>query len=119
MDTFPARLALQQRVLPAYRAPFFDALAAVCRDGLTIFAGLPLPEEHIATTDFLQVATYVRARNRHLFNPGSPFYQCWQSGLVRWRQPVSRPRSFGAPNPQPITALPCSCIQRMARGVFG
>ena len=84
MDAFPGRLALQQRVLPAYRAPFFDALAAACSGGLSVFAGQPLPEEHIATLDYLQVATFINARNRHFFNPASSLYQCWQSGLVRW-----------------------------------
>ena len=36
---FPGRLGLQQRVLPAYRAPFFDLLAGACQGGLSVFAG--------------------------------------------------------------------------------
>ena len=36
-----------QRVLPAYRAAFFDALAAECAGGLSVFAGQPRPEEMI------------------------------------------------------------------------
>jgi len=82
--SFPGRLAIQQRVLPAYRAPFFDALAAACRGGLSVFAGQPLPGEQIATIDDLQAAEFVPARNRHFLNVSSPFYRCWQEGLLDW-----------------------------------
>lgn len=81
---FPGRLAVQQRVLPAYRAPFFDAMAAVCTGGLSLFAGQPLPDEQIASAQSLQRAQLVQARNRHLFTLSSPFYQCWQDGLIDW-----------------------------------
>jgi len=81
---FPGRLALQQRVLPAYRVPFFDALAAACTDGLSIFAGMPLAEEEISVSNQLQVAETVIGQNRHLFDPNSPRYQCWQVGLLEW-----------------------------------
>ncbi|OGO37301.1 MAG: hypothetical protein A2W35_02320 [Chloroflexi bacterium RBG_16_57_11] len=83
-DTFSGRLALQQRVLPAYRAPLFDLLAQRCAGGLSVFAGQPQADEQIASTDRLQVAQLVKARNRHLFRVGSPFYQCWQPGIVAW-----------------------------------
>jgi glycosyltransferase involved in cell wall biosynthesis len=81
---FNGRLALQQRVLPLYRAPFFDALGEACEGGLSVFAGQPLPDEAIKTTDQLKVAHYVPARNRHIGRLSSPFYLCWQSGLLRW-----------------------------------
>jgi glycosyltransferase involved in cell wall biosynthesis len=81
---YPGRLAIQQRVLPAYRAPFFDALVAACVGGLSLFAGQPQPDEQIATTTSLQAAQYVQARNRHLFKVSSPFYQCWQEGFIEW-----------------------------------
>ena len=42
MIRYPGKLALQQRVLTPYRAAFFDALAAACDGGLSIFAGLPV-----------------------------------------------------------------------------
>jgi glycosyltransferase involved in cell wall biosynthesis len=83
---FPGRLAIQQRVLPVYRAPFFDALARACQGGLSVFAGEPLPAEHIAVTDRLEAAHQITVRNRHLVHPGSPFYQCWQPGIVKWLQ---------------------------------
>jgi hypothetical protein len=83
-DQFQGRLALQQRVLPAYRAPLFDLLSQQCAGGLSVFAGQPQADEQIASTDRLQVAQLVNAQNRHLFQVGSPFYQCWQPGIVAW-----------------------------------
>lgn len=81
---FPGRIALQQRVLPVYRAPLMDTLAANCRGGLSVFAGEPLPVEGITAAGELQVARRVYARNRHFSNPASPLYQCYQEGLVDW-----------------------------------
>jgi len=51
---------LQQRVLPAYRAAFFDALAAACDGGLSVFAGQPTPGEAIQTADHLVVTHYAQ-----------------------------------------------------------
>ena len=79
---FSGRLGLQQRVLPSYRAPFFDALARTCEDGLSLFAGLPRPDEAIPTTDNLVDAHYAHAQNIHLL--GGPLYLCWQRGLIKW-----------------------------------
>lgn len=84
LSTFPGRVALQQRVLPAYRTLLFDALAAACRDGLCLFAGQPQIHENITSAQGLQVATYVPARNRQLLKVGSPYYLLWQLGLLRW-----------------------------------
>jgi len=82
MTRFPGRLALQQRVLPNYRAPFFDLLASACDGGMSLFTGSPRPVEGIATTDQLQVANYHRGKNIHLFS-GS-LYLCYQTGLLDW-----------------------------------
>jgi glycosyltransferase involved in cell wall biosynthesis len=81
---YPGRLAIQQRVLPAYRAPFFEALAAACTGGLSLFAGQPLPDEQIASAQSLEMAQLIQAHNRHLFKVSSPFYQCWQDGFIEW-----------------------------------
>ena len=81
---FSGRLALQQRVLPLYRRPFVEALASACRDGLSVFAGQPLPREEIVTTKELDAAEFVPARNWHLADPSSRYYLCWQWGLIRW-----------------------------------
>ena len=81
-DNFSGRLALQQRVLPAYRAPFFDLLAQACSAGLSLFAGLPRSSENIPSADKLQIANYKLADNLHLL--GGPFYLCYQKGLTSW-----------------------------------
>jgi len=78
---FPGRLALQQRVLPSYRVPFFDMLAQACDGGLSLFAGLPRADEGIANGK-LQIANYAAANNLHILD-GS-FYLCYQRGLIRW-----------------------------------
>ncbi|HRQ33004.1 MAG TPA: glycosyltransferase [Anaerolineales bacterium] len=82
MNRFNGRLALQQRVLPGYRAPFFDLLAAACDGGMSLFTGAPRANEGIATTDRLQVANYQIGKNIHLF--GGAFYLCYQQGLANW-----------------------------------
>lgn len=84
MKRFSGRLAVQQRVLPSYRAPFFDLLASACDGGMSLFTGTPRPTEGITTTDRLQVAKYRLGRNLHLF--GGSLYLCYQSGLLDWLQ---------------------------------
>jgi glycosyltransferase involved in cell wall biosynthesis len=79
---FPGRLGLQQRVIPSYRAPFFDLLAQSCESGLSLFAGLPRPGEGIASVDKLNVANYRSGNNLHFL--GGSFYLCYQSGLIPW-----------------------------------
>lgn len=81
---YSGRLAIQQRVLPAYRAEFFDSLADNCQGGLSVFAGQPIAEESIAVTTNLESAKYIPAQNMHLGKVSQPFYTCWQRGLLRW-----------------------------------
>jgi len=77
---FKGKLALQQRVLPAYRVPFFDLLAQSC-EGMSLFAGQARPVEMISSGR-TQIAKYVEARNIHLLNGSS--YLCYQRGFVNW-----------------------------------
>lgn len=79
---FPGKLAIQQRVLASYRAPFFNALAKTCTGGLSVCAGQPMPDESITITNSLQEARYKPVRNLHLFR-GS-LLLCYQQGLVDW-----------------------------------
>ena len=81
MNRFPGRLALQQRVLPSYRVPFFDLLAEACDGGLTLFAGQPRPEESIASGE-PRVAQFAPAQNVHLLS--GPLYLCYQRGFINW-----------------------------------
>ena len=80
MNKFSGRLALQQRVLPSYRIPFFDLLAQSC-ESMCLFAGLPRPVEMIVSGK-PQVAKYHEAKNIHLFS--GAFYLCFQRGFVDW-----------------------------------
>ncbi len=82
MMRFHGKLALQQRVLPNYRAPFFDLLASACDDGMSLFTGLPRPVEGITVATELQVANYKLEENIHLFH--GAFYLCYQRGLMDW-----------------------------------
>ncbi len=49
---------------------------------MSLFTGLPRPSEGITTANQLQTANYRLGKNIHLF--GSPFYFCYQRGLVDW-----------------------------------
>lgn len=80
--TIPARLGIVQRVLPVYRVPFFEALAAACQDGLGVFAGQPRPDEAIESADSLQTARLFPAKNRHYFR--DKWYLCAQFELTDW-----------------------------------
>ena len=84
MNTFPGCLALQQRVLPAYRVRSLTAWQTYAERGLSVFAGQPASDEAIATTDYLEIAHHVEARNRHFLHPQNPFYLCWQNEIIDW-----------------------------------
>ena len=76
------RLGLQQRVFPAYRAAFFDALAASSTGGLSVFAGAPMTDEALGQAGALQVAQHVQAHN--MYAGWGPLLFVWQRGLLNW-----------------------------------
>ena len=82
--SFRGKLALQQRVLPGYRAAFLEALGGACQGGLSVFAGAPLPVEGIEPAFTLVGADLVQARNWYIKDPSSPLFICWQGGFLRW-----------------------------------
>jgi glycosyltransferase involved in cell wall biosynthesis len=86
MKKFSGKAGIQQRVVPFYRAEFFDTLAKRCEGGLEIFAGDPRPDEGIKSVERLQFAQLSKGRNLHLFPINSPFYICWQIGSTDWLQ---------------------------------
>jgi len=83
-EFIPVSLGVQQRVLPSYRVPFFDLLAGVCEQGLSVFAGQPLKDEALDTGAVLTKAHFFEAKNVHLFS--GRFYSCWQVNICRWLQ---------------------------------
>ena len=82
MIRYAGKLAVQQRVLPNYRAPFFELLSFACKGGMSLFTGLPRPNEGITTAQELQNINYKLGQNVHLFS-GS-LYLCYQRGLIDW-----------------------------------
>src|SRR5258708_34209042 len=76
---FPGRLAIEQRVIPSYRVPFFDMLAHSCQRGLKLFAGEPRMGEGI-TGGKLHVARYAPLHNIHVLS--GPLYFCYQQELI-------------------------------------
>ena len=86
MNKFSGSAGIQQRVLPFYRADFFDTLAKRCEGGLGIFVGDPRPDEGIKSAQRMQFAQLSKGRNLNLFPIDSPFYLCWQIGSTAWLQ---------------------------------
>lgn len=82
MNTFSGKVGLIQRVLPNYRAPFFNALGRACEGGLSVFAGDPRPSEMIKPIHQLEDAHLTHAKNLHFFK--GRFFICIQLGLLGW-----------------------------------
>jgi glycosyltransferase involved in cell wall biosynthesis len=78
------RLAIQQRVLPAYRVPFFEALEHECTRGMHLLAGQARREEMIESQVLPTAPVFTRAANIHLFK--GRLYLCWQKGFINWLQ---------------------------------
>ena len=115
---FPGRLGVQQRVLPRYRAPFFDHLAEACEGGLGLYAGSPRPQEAIPQAQTLTVAQFHHGRNLHLFR--TPFYLCWQLDLMAWLRTWNPDSLIMEANPR----YPASCsaiywMHKRGRPVLG
>ena len=114
---FPGRLGLQQRVLPSYRVPFFDMLAAACKGGMSLFAGGARAEESIVSGE-LQVANFAPAQNLHLFK--GPFYLCYQRGLLDWLSDRNPDALIVEANPRYLaTPAAVKWMQRRGRLVIG
>ena len=96
------RLAVQQRVLPAYRVPFFDALAQECSQGLSLFAGQPARNESIENIAFPVVANFQKTRNIHLL--GGKLYLCWQLGIINWLEQIQPGALIMEANPRYLSS---------------
>src|SRR5690606_413887 len=111
------KLALQQRVLPSYRVPFFDLLASHCENGMTLFAGQARSEEMIAggTT---QIAKHVEAKNIHLLN--GKFYLCYQQGFINWLEESNPDALIVEANPRYLsTPSAVKWMHKRGRKVIG
>ena len=118
ISPFHGKLALQQRVLTAYRAPFFEALAQACDGGLSVCAGLPRLEESIAVTDHLRFAKFTSVKNIHLFK--GPLYLCYQSDLLAWLEVCSPDALIVEANPRYLsTPAAIHWMQKHGKPVLG
>jgi len=95
------RLGLQQRLFPAYRAPFFDALAGACQGGLSVFAGQPMRGEALGQAGRLAAAERVTARNLYL--GWGPLLSVWQVGLLGWLERWQPDLLVAEANPRNLT----------------
>ena len=111
MERITVRLGVQQRVLPAYRIPFFDALAIECMQGMSLFAGQPRREERIESNVIPQTAAYVYARNLYFFR--GAFYLCWQKGILDWLKKWKPGALIMETNPRYLSSY--AAIRRMKR----
>jgi glycosyltransferase involved in cell wall biosynthesis len=100
-DIFSGRLAIQQRVLPFYRKPFFSSLALHCPAGMELFAGQPRSNEAIETADHLDAGRYIQTKNIHLLK-GS-LYACLQPGFLSWLEKFQPDVLIVEANPRYLT----------------
>jgi glycosyltransferase involved in cell wall biosynthesis len=115
---FHGRLALQQRVLPNYRVPFFELLDSACEGGMSLFTGLPRPIESITTAAQLQITNYTLGKNVHIFN--GPLYLCYQRGLINWLQKWNPDALIVEANPRYLaTAAAVKWMHKRNKPVIG
>jgi glycosyltransferase involved in cell wall biosynthesis len=76
------KVGIQQRVLPTYRAPFFDMLAEFCPMGLAVFSGQPPVEDMVDQAAGLAKARFYKAFNHQVKIAGQVFFR--QDGLIEW-----------------------------------
>jgi glycosyltransferase involved in cell wall biosynthesis len=118
MKRFSGKLALIQRVLPIYRAPFFDLLASACDGELSLFTGLPRPIEGITVANELKVSSYTLGKNLHFFS-GS-YYLCYQQGLMDWLKDENPDALIVEANPRYLsTPSAIKWMQERNRSVIG
>ncbi len=118
MTLLPVRLGLQQRVLPEYRAPFFDLLAASCLQGMSVFAGDPCAIESIDCQTHLRIARFTHADNLHLLR--GPLYVCWQRGFLQWLEDWQPDVLIAEANPRYLnTPFAINWMHRRRRPVIG
>lgn len=115
---YPGRLAFQQRVLPSYRAPFFNLLAGACAGGLSLFAGQPRLGESILTTSELSITQIVLTENIHIFS--GALYLCYQTGFSRWLESWNPDALIVEANPRYLsTPAAIRWMKRRGRPVIG
>jgi glycosyltransferase involved in cell wall biosynthesis len=118
MNSTPLRIGIQQRVLPAYRAEFFDLLAEAYEGNLAVFSGHARPDEALGELADLKIASQVQADNWHLFQGST--YLCYQHGILNWLQNWDPQVLILEANPRYPSTIPAvSWMHRRRRPVIG
>ena len=118
MSSCKARVGLVQRVLPEYRAPFFNALGQACPSGLGVFADKPRSDEMIKTATSLEYAQLTMGKNLHLLK--GRLYLCIQLGLISWLKSFNPEVLIVEANPRYLlTSAALRWMHRRGRTVIG
>ncbi len=118
MSEIPARLGLMQRVLPEYRVPLFEMLAAACPQGFSLFSGVARAEESIQPAQPSPAVHHFQADNQHLFN--SKLYALRQSNWRDWLQNWDPQVLIQEANPRYLTSPAAArWMRRQNRPVIG
>jgi glycosyltransferase involved in cell wall biosynthesis len=118
MSNEPLRIGIQQRVLPAYRADFFDLLAEAYQGSLSVFSGEGRETEALGELAILKTAQQYKADNLHLFQKSG--YMCYQRGIISWLKQWNPHVLIMEANPRYLsTASAVSWMHTRKRPVIG
>ena len=118
MNPKALRIGIQQRVLPAYRAEFFDLLADAYQGLVSVFSGEARPDEALGELADLKIAVQFRAVNQHLFHGAA--YLCNQRGIHTWLKEWDPQVLILEGNPRYISTIPAvSWMHQRQRPVIG
>ncbi|MBI9050696.1 MAG: glycosyltransferase family 4 protein [Anaerolineaceae bacterium] len=118
MNMNPLRIGIQQRVLPAYRADFFDLLAETYNGSVSVFSGETRQDEALGELAKLKIAEQYEADNLHFFQKNA--YLCYQRGILKWLKTWDPNVLIMEANPRYLSALPAiSWMHSRKRPVIG
>jgi len=112
------KVALQQRVIPNYRVPFFEKLGQQTEIELSIFSGLARPNEMVSTADDIKNVEFVQTKNIHLLN--NSFYFCLQPEIHQWLKDINPDIVIFEANPRYLsTQKAIRRIKNTNKGLIG
>jgi len=112
------KVALQQRVIPNYRVPFFEKLGQRPEIELSIYSGLPRPQEMIEIAKNISDVKFVTGKNIHLFD--KRFYVCLQPGIHQWLRKFDPDVVILEANPRYLSSRKAiRWIKKRGKGLIG
>lgn len=117
MKRLPVRIGIQQRILPAYRVPFFDALADECERGACVFAGKASLQDGVIE-GLPCIASHHPAQNAQI--PGDPLRLMIQTNILEWLNEWQPDILIAEANPRVLsTASAIRWMHHRGRKVIG